>query len=64
MDRAMMGHMWEEEEFGVKNDHRVFFTLANQMLVQFTEMKAGGPNLHGKMTFRHVGFEVSYEISK
>lgn len=42
----------------------VFFTLANQMLVQFTEMKAGGPNLHGKMTFRHVGFEVSYEISK
>lgn len=24
MDRAMMGHMWEEEEFGVKNDHRVF----------------------------------------
>ena len=60
--RVMMVRTREgEEEFEVKNDHHVFFTLAI-MLVQFTEMKTGGSNLHGKMTFRHVGFEVPYEI--
>lgn len=55
---------WEDkEEVGVKNDHHVFLYFGQRDACAM-ERTGGRSSLYGKIEFRHVEFELPYEISR